>query len=70
MSQVEQKDTKQDDIKPIINDFSAAGELTISFDPPKASVPENWDALWNKDVRNQMSASEKQVLDEFVADVF
>ena len=35
------------EIEPTITELSAAGELTVDFDPPMASVPESWDALFD-----------------------
>ena len=34
-------------IVPKISEFSAAGEMKIDFDPPKAIVPDKWDILFD-----------------------
>ena len=34
-------------IMPTITKLSAAGELVINFDPPQASVPDSWNALFD-----------------------
>ena len=44
LEEIEEEPVK---IEPKITELSAAGELTIDFDPPTASVPESWDALFD-----------------------
>ena len=36
-----------EEITPMFEDFSPAGELWIRFEPPDANVPETWAALWD-----------------------
>ena len=51
-------------------ELNAAGELKIEFDPPSATVPDSWDALWDSEKRNKMSESEIAYLEGLVNKIF
>lgn len=56
-----------EDIVPVISELNAAGELSIDFDPPNASVPDSWDALWDQEKRVTMTEAELKNLESLVS---
>ena len=47
---------------PLISEFSAAGEMKIDFDPPKALVPEKWDLLFDHEKQLNMTTEYKSAM--------
>ena len=57
-------------IEPKISKLSAAGELTVEFDPPSSSVPDGWDALFDPVAKAKLTEDEKIYFESVISEVF
>ena len=57
-------------IVPKISEFSAAGEMKINFDPPRALVPKKWDLLFDHEKHQDMTPEYKLAMKTLSEEAF
>ena len=64
------EEVKPEPIVPQITSVSAAGEMSIGFNPPEAIVPPAWSELWDSAQAEDLGEEEKAYLDSVISQIF